>query len=64
MRLAVVFLRLPATLRRLPTLRYLRVYLFLTFAPLAHFLAAALNAARHLVLPLTFLPFNCRFMQT
>ena len=54
--------------RGLPTLRpvrflYLRVYFFLTFAPFAHFLAAALNFARHAVLPLTFLPFNWVFIQ-
>jgi len=62
-RFAVPFLRLPAAFRRLPFFLYLRVYLALTFAPFAHFLAAALNAARHLPLPLTFLPFNCFFIQ-
>jgi len=58
--------RLVARLRRVPIFRcflYLRVYFFLTFAPFPHFLAAALNFARHALLPLTFLPFNCRFMQ-
>ena len=57
-------LRVPVAFLRLPPLRlYLRVYLALTFAPFAHFLAAALNFARHAVLPLVFLPFNCCFIQ-
>ena len=52
----------PTLLAFLPFLRYLRVYLALTFAPFAHFLAAALNAALHRVLPLMCLPLSCLFI--
>ena len=62
--LAVLELTARLVVLRRPALRlYLRVYLALTFAPFAHFLAAALNFARHALLPLTFLPFNCVFIQ-
>ena len=53
----------PTLLAFLPFLRYLRVDLALTFAPFAHFLAAALNAALHRVLPLICLPLSCLFIQ-
>ena len=61
-RLPAVLRRVPVALRPLPLRLYLRVYFFLTFDPFAHFLAAALNFARHADLPLVFLPFNCVFM--
>jgi len=64
-RLAVLFL--PTRLARLrptflPFLLYFRVYFALTLAPLAHFLAAFLNAALHFVLPLMCLPLSCAFI--
>jgi hypothetical protein len=57
----LVVLRL-LVFRPLRFLVYLRVYFFRTFEPAAHFLAAFLNAARHLVLPLMCLPFSCFFI--
>jgi hypothetical protein len=42
---------------------YLRVYFALTFAPFAHLLAAALNAALHFALPLICLPLSDLFIQ-
>ena len=71
MRFAVLFLRTARLTRLTPFLRafrpffllYLRVYLALTFAPFAHLLAAALNAALHFVLPLMCLPLSDLFIQ-